>query len=45
MYLEKSPKINIYFDEYDPLSIANKIKFVLLNKNIQRKMIDYGKKG
>ena len=34
----------IYFDEYDPLSIANKIKFVLLNKNIQRKMIDYGKK-
>ena len=34
----------LYFDEYDPLSIANKIKFVLMNKSIQDKMISYGKK-
>ncbi len=34
----------VYFDEYDPLSIANKIKFVLKNKDLQEKMINYGKK-
>ncbi len=33
-----------YFDQYDPLSIANKIKFVLSNKDIQKKMILYGRK-
>lgn len=33
-----------YFDEYDPLSIANKIRFVLKNKSIQDKMISYGNK-
>ena len=33
-----------YFDQYDPLSIANRIKFILLNKSIQKKMIFYGKK-
>ena len=32
----------IYFDPYDPLSIANNIKFILTNKNIQKKMIRYG---
>ena len=32
-----------YFDPYDPLSIANNIKFVLKNKDIQKKMIKYGK--
>ena len=32
----------IYFDPYDPLSIANNIKFTLRNKNIQKKMIRYG---
>ena len=34
----------LYFDQYDPLSIANNIKFILMNKNIQKKMIKYGKK-
>ena len=33
-----------YFDPYDQLSIANRIKFVLLNKSIQKKMIIYGKR-
>ena len=33
-----------YFDQYDSLSIANRIKFILLNKSIQKKMILYGKK-
>ena len=33
-----------YFDQYDSLSIANRIKFVLLNKALQKKMIIYGKK-
>ena len=31
-----------YFDQYDPLSIANNIKFVLMNREIQKKMIKYG---
>ena len=31
-----------YFDEFDPLSIANKIKFVLNQKKIRDKMIIYG---
>jgi glycosyltransferase involved in cell wall biosynthesis len=34
----------IYFDQFDPHSIANKIKFVLENKKIQKDMISYGKK-
>ena len=34
----------LYFDQYDPLSIANKIKFILKNRNIQKKMIKYGKR-
>lgn len=33
-----------YFDQFDPLSIANNIKYVIQNKSIQRKMINYGKK-
>ena len=33
-----------YFDHYDSLSIANRIKFILLNKSIQKQMILYGKK-
>ena len=33
-----------YFDQYDSLSIANRIKFVLLNKSLQKRMIIYGKK-
>ena len=33
-----------YFDQYDPLSIANRIKYVLSDKQIQKKMIDYGKR-
>ena len=33
-----------YFDQYDPLSIANKIKFVLGTKDLQKKMILYGRK-
>lgn len=34
----------IYFDPFDPLSIATKIKYVLSNKLIQKKMINFGKK-
>ena len=34
----------LYFDQYDPLSIANNIKYILMNKTIQKKMIKYGKK-
>lgn len=34
----------VYFDEYDPLSIANKIKYVMKNKKIQKKMVNYGRK-
>lgn len=34
----------IYFDQYDPLSIADKIQYVLINKKIQKQMINYGKK-
>ena len=34
----------LYFDQFDPLSIANNIKFVLMNKDIQKKMITYGSK-
>ena len=33
-----------YFDQYDSLSIANRIKFVLSNKSLQKRMITYGKK-
>ena len=33
-----------YFDQFDPLSIANNIRYVIQNKFIQRKMINYGKK-
>tara|TARA_B100000767_G_scaffold234619_1_gene227515 strand:+ start:183 stop:1295 length:1113 start_codon:yes stop_codon:yes gene_type:complete len=33
-----------YFDQYDSLSIASKIKFVLFNKSFQKRMIIYGKK-
>ena len=33
-----------YFDPNDPLSIANKIKFVLLSKDLQKAMITYGNK-
>jgi len=33
-----------YFDQYDALSIANRIKFVLHNRALQKKMIIYGKK-
>ena len=35
---------SIYFDQFDPLSIANKIKFILSSKYIKEKMINYGKK-
>jgi glycosyltransferase involved in cell wall biosynthesis len=34
----------LYFDQYDPLSIANKIRFVLDNKKIQKQMVKYGKR-
>ena len=34
----------IYFDQHDPLSIASKIEYVLLNKQTQIQMINYGKK-
>lgn len=34
----------VYFDQYDPLSIANKIKFVLSNKEIRKELINFGKK-
>ncbi len=34
----------LYFDQYDPLSIANKIRFILHNKDLQKKMILYGRK-
>ena len=34
----------LYFDQYDPLSIANNIKFILMNKDIQKRMIRYGRK-
>ena len=34
----------LYFDQYDPLSIANKIRFILNNKDLQKKMILYGRK-
>ena len=33
-----------YFDQYDSLSIASRIKFVLFNKSLQKRMIIYGKK-
>tara|TARA_B100000787_G_scaffold114955_1_gene85724 strand:+ start:1128 stop:2240 length:1113 start_codon:yes stop_codon:yes gene_type:complete len=33
-----------YFDQYDPLSIANRIKYVLSNKNLQKQMVKYGEK-
>ena len=41
---ELTKNTSIYFDEFDPLSIANKIKFVLLNNQIKKKMINSGKK-
>ena len=28
----------LYFDQYDPLSIANKIRFILNNKDLQKKL-------
>ena len=34
----------IYFDQYDPLSIAQNIKLVLSDKKLQKKMINYGNK-
>lgn len=34
----------IYFDQYDPLSIAQNIKLVLGDKKLQKKMINYGNK-
>ena len=33
-----------YFDQHDPLSIANRIRYVLSNKAIQKSMIKYGSK-
>ena len=34
----------IYFDPYDPLSIATKIKYVLSDKNLRNNMVNFGKK-
>ncbi len=34
----------IYFDPYDPLSIATKIKYVLSDKNLINNMISFGKR-
>ena len=34
----------IYFDPYDPLSIATKIKYVLSDKNLVNNMISFGKR-
>jgi glycosyltransferase involved in cell wall biosynthesis len=34
----------VYFDPFDPLSIATKIKYVLSEKSIKNKLINFGKK-
>ena len=44
VFREITENNSCYFDPNDPLSIANKIKFVLLNKDLQKKMVTYGKK-
>ena len=33
-----------YFDPFDPLSIATKIKYVLSEKNLKNRLINFGKK-
>ena len=34
----------VYFDPFDPLSIATKIKYVMSEKTIKKKLINFGKK-
>ncbi len=35
---------SIYFDPFDPLSIATKIKYVLSEKSVKQKLVNFGKK-
>ena len=34
----------VYFDPFDPLSIATKIKYVLSEKSVKKRIINFGKK-
>ena len=44
VFREITLKQGVYFDPYDPLSIATKIKYVSSEKSIRKKLIKFGKK-